>query len=72
MFFFVHSVFVSSDAPPSTKEGGKGSMGKAAAAQFRLWGQLAAKVSSGKEKSAWIESCFRTSPCEDNLKPQIT
>jgi hypothetical protein len=40
---------VSSDAHPTRKEGRARQHGKKTAAQFPLWGQLAAKVSSGKD-----------------------
>ena len=68
-FFWFFLFLLSSDAPPTRKRGkSKGSMEKKTAAQFRLWGQLAAKVSSGKDNRARIESCCWTSPCAGNLK----
>ena len=55
--FWFFLILVSSDAPPTRKVGWAWKHGgKKTAAQFRLWGQLAAKVSSGKDNRVRIES----------------
>jgi len=47
-------------------------MGTAEADELRLWRQLAAKVSPGKDKRAGIQNSSRTTPREHNLKSQLT